>query len=69
MKLYSGYGIDLVDASGETHHQLPVPSIFLVDRTGVVRWTYSNPDYRVRPSNDTLLTAARRVAAESAAAE
>jgi peroxiredoxin len=59
---YAAYGIDLEAASGRTHHQLPVPSVFLVDRAGTVRWVYSNPDYRVRPDNATLLEAARSAA-------
>jgi len=53
------FGIDLEKASGESHHQLPVPSVFLVDRAGTIRWTYSNPDYKVRPDNASLLRAAR----------
>lgn len=58
------YGIDLEEASGEDHHQLPVPSVFLVDKDGIIRWVYSNSDYKVRPDNATLLDAARRVSAE-----
>jgi len=56
---YKEYGIDLEAASGETHHQLPVPSVFLVEAGGAIRWVYSNPDYRVRPDNAALLEAAR----------
>jgi peroxiredoxin len=62
VETYQGYGIDLEDASGETHHLLPVPSVFLVDAAGQVRWRYSNPDYEVRPDNDELLAAARELA-------
>jgi peroxiredoxin len=56
---YRAYGIDLEDASGNARHQLPVPSVFLVDAGGTIRWVYSNPDYQVRPENDALLEAAR----------
>ena len=56
---YAGYGIDLEAASGEKHHQLPVPSVFLVEAGGAIRWVYSNPDYKVRPDNASLLEAAR----------
>ena len=59
---YKDYGIDLEDASGETHHLLPVPSVFLVDGEGRIRWRYSNPDYKVRPDNAELLAAAREIA-------
>jgi hypothetical protein len=34
---YKGFGIDLEAASGETHHELPVPAVFIVDRSGVIR--------------------------------
>jgi len=53
------YGIDIEEASGEKHHRLPVPSVFLVEKGGRILWVYSNPDYKVRPDNDTLLDAAR----------
>ena len=56
---YRGYGIDLEAASGKSHHQLPVPSVFLVEAGGTIRWVYSNPDYKVRPDNAALLDAAR----------
>lgn len=60
LEAYRGYGIDLEAASGRPHHQLPVPSVFLVEEGGTIRWVYSNPDYEVRPENAALLEAARR---------
>lgn len=63
---YQRHGIDLEAASGRNHHQLPVPSVFLVDAGGKIRWVYSNPDYQVRPDNAALLEAARRAAAARA---
>ena len=57
---YADYGIDLEDVSGEPHHQLPVPSVFLVDPKGKILWVYSNPDYKIRPDNAKLLEAAKR---------
>ena len=62
IELYEAYGIDLEAAAGREHHQLPVPSVFLVEAGGAIRWVYSNPDYRVRPDNAALLEAARAVA-------
>ena len=66
---YRGFGIDLEDASGLRHHQLPVPSVFLVEKGGTIRWVYSNPNYKVRPDNDQLLTAAREAAASRGGGE
>ncbi|WIO74624.1 redoxin domain-containing protein [Porticoccaceae bacterium LTM1] len=48
----------LENASGETHHQLPVPSVFIL-KNGKVEYSYSNPDYTVRLSADELLEAAK----------
>ncbi len=61
VKKYSGYGIDLEAASGEKHHLLPVPSVFIVGRDGLIGFTYVNPDYKVRIDPDVLLAAAKAV--------
>lgn len=58
---YRTFGIDLEAAAGRDHYQLPVPSVFLVEPGGQVGWVYSNPDYKVRPENDALLDAAKRL--------
>ena len=47
-KRLAEYGIDLTQASGEAHHALPVPSVFLIDAAGTVQFSYVNPDYRTR---------------------
>jgi peroxiredoxin len=59
---YKGFGIDLEAASGETHHELPVPAVFIVDRSGVIRFAYANADYKIRLAPEVLLAEARRVA-------
>ena len=59
---YKEFGIDLEAASGETHHELPVPAVFIVDRNGVIRFVHANADYKVRLAPDVLLAEARRVA-------
>ncbi len=53
------YGTDLEDASGEKHHLLPVPAVFLVGTNGLIQFEYVNPDYKVRVDPDLLLAAAR----------
>jgi len=58
---YKGFGIDLEAASGETHHELSVPAVFIVDRSGVIRFVYANADYRIRLAPDELLAKARRL--------
>jgi len=60
-KQYQAYGIDLEDASGETHHQLPVPAVFIVDRSGTIRFVFADPDYKVRLQSAELLAVAREI--------
>ena len=57
LQMLKGYGVDLEKDSGHDHHKIAVPSIFLVDRAGVVRWAHSETDYKVRPSTAQLLAA------------
>ncbi|MFC1760807.1 peroxiredoxin-like family protein [Planctomycetota bacterium] len=62
VKLYkSKYGIDMEADSGQTHHLLPVPSVFIIGTDGVIQFTYINPDYKVRLNGDVLLAAGRAV--------
>jgi peroxiredoxin len=58
----NGFGIDVEEASGETHHQLPVPAVFLVGRSGRIEFQYVNPDYKVRLDPEVLLAAAKAAA-------
>ena len=37
------------------------PAVFVVDRTGVVRWSFLDEDYKVRAVNDTILTVLKTV--------
>jgi len=51
------FGIDLDKWSGKSHHKIAIPSLFLIDRDGVVRWAHSDPDFKVRPSTVQILAA------------
>ncbi len=53
-------GIDLEAASGQRHHLLPVPAVFLLGSDGVIRYRYANPDYRVRLDPAVLVEEARK---------
>jgi peroxiredoxin len=52
-----GFGVDLESYSGNTHHEIAIPALFLIDRTGIVRWAHSDPDIKVRPSTAQVLAA------------
>jgi peroxiredoxin len=54
------FGMDVEEGSGQQHHMLPVPAVFLIGGTKcLIEFEYVNPDYRVRLSSDLLLAAAR----------
>lgn len=55
------YGIDLEADSGETHHLLPHPAVFIIDASGVVRFVHVNPDYKVRLTPGEILAAVRQL--------
>ncbi|MGO9039984.1 MAG: peroxiredoxin-like family protein [Steroidobacteraceae bacterium] len=55
-------GIDLEATTGTKQHELPVPSVFIIDTSGTIRFVYSNPDYKIRLGADALWAAARPLA-------
>lgn len=56
---YKKHDIFMSNTAGEPRFQLPVPAIFLVNKEGVVEFTYVNPDPKIRIQPELLLTAAR----------
>ncbi len=54
------YKIDLERSSGQKHHILPVPSVFVVNAKGKITFVYSNPDYKIRIKGQDLLEALDR---------
>ncbi len=61
---YKGYGIDLEAVSGQDHHLLPVPAVFIHDGKGQLAFSYVNPDYKVRLAPAVLLAAAKAAIAK-----
>jgi peroxiredoxin len=56
---YKGYNLDLDEASGNSNHILPVPSVFILDTQGKIKYEYVNPDYKVRLDENKLLEEAK----------
>lgn len=50
------YGILNPDGQGWPH-----PTVFLVDRDGVVRWRFMEENYEVRASNEDIMGALRKL--------
>ena len=55
----AAYGYDIEKWSGEDHHKMAVPAVFLV-RGGKVAWAHVARDYKTRPSAEQLLAAVAR---------
>jgi len=53
-KYKNEYKLDLEEWSGEVHHSLPVPAIFVV-KDSTIEFQYVNPNYRTRLKAETLL--------------
>lgn len=52
------FGIDIEKDSGETHHLLPVPALYLVDAKGRIDFRFFDPNYKKRIGAKEVLTAA-----------
>ncbi len=61
LEKYQGYGIDLEQASGRTHHMLPVPAVYIVDTQGIIRFAHWDADYKKRLEPEALLKAAGEI--------
>ena len=55
---YRGYGVTLTPIPGGEGYWLPVPTVYLIGRDGLIKFAYSNPDYKIRLSSEALLAAA-----------
>ena len=59
-KYKDSYKIDLEAASGQTHHILPHPAVYVADTAGKIRFAYVNPDYKVRLEPAKILEQVRK---------
>ena len=57
-------GQDIDGSSMVRHGVLPVPSVFAVDTHGIIRFAYSNADYKVRLPADELLAVATELVSD-----
>lgn len=53
---YKQFGIDFNEANGVNGANLPVPALYIVDRTGKIIFRYFNPDYKQRVSVREILS-------------
>jgi peroxiredoxin len=60
---YVSAGIDLPLMNGDNSWRLPAPSVFIVDREGIVRFARTDGDWRSRLEPSELVAAVLRIAA------
>ena len=60
-KYMDSYGIDLEGDSGETHHLLPHPAVYIADTDGVIQYAHVDPNYKERLDPDKILATAASV--------
>lgn len=58
-------GQDIEDSSMLQHGVLPVPAVYAIDTSGMIRFDFVEPDYKVRLPSDELLAIARELAENS----
>ncbi len=52
---YKGFGIDVGASNADGQWTLPHPATFVIDRGGVIRYSFVNADYRFRASPDDVI--------------
>ncbi|WP_162006603.1 peroxiredoxin-like family protein [Roseimaritima sediminicola] len=52
---YAAKGYDLNQASGRNHNALPIPAVYIVDRSGKIVYAHSDPDYLKRLDTQVIL--------------
>lgn len=57
--LLQGDGLDLSERQGSPSWFLPVPATFVVDREGIVRWSFVDVDFTRRAEPEDILNALR----------
>lgn len=64
--VYRSFGNDLAVRNGDPSWRLPVPSRFVIDRTGIIRSVEADPDYTYRPEPEATLAVLRGLAGKAA---
>ena len=54
---YDKLGLDLATYNGGYSRTLPVPATYVIDRGGIIRWSFVDPDYSRRAEPDDILNA------------
>ncbi len=56
---YRGYGVDLTKNNANHQWELPAPATFVIDKDGIVRWSFADWDYTKRAEPDEVIKAVK----------
>lgn len=59
-KVIDQYGL-LNEEAAKLKRFLPHPTTYLIDKAGVVRWKFTEVNYRIRPTNEMILTELKKL--------
>ncbi|MCO4793709.1 MAG: AhpC/TSA family protein [Bacteriovoracaceae bacterium] len=59
LKLYSKFGINLEKSQGNDLNELPMPGTYVIDTKGVIRFAFTDPDYKKRAEPSEVLRVVR----------
>ena len=57
LRVINRYGLFNPDGAGGGRYQVPHPGTFVIDKDGIVRWSFVEFDSSVRPTNEQVLEA------------
>ena len=57
LQVINRYGLFNPDGAGGGRYQVPHPGTFVIDKEGVVHWSFVEVDYSIRPSNEQVMEA------------
>ncbi|GLS88258.1 peroxiredoxin [Cypionkella aquatica] len=60
--LYRQIGIDLADWNGDASNALPIPATYIVDASGVLRWSHVEADFTQRAEPADVLAVLTKIA-------
>ena len=48
-------------ASGQDHHLIPAPSVYIIDKSGIIRFAHTDNNHRKRISADEILSISKEI--------
>ncbi len=55
-KKFKGYGMDLNEINGSNGNNLPIPAVYIINKSGIITYRYFDENYAKRPSVKEILS-------------